>query len=85
MSGRAQEEWLPLRLSATGGRGGGGWGTGRVLARVDLSVRAYRLVGRSGLGGIRSLPAPPTPELLVSKLPKSAQDAALRWRKLGVL
>lgn len=63
----------------------GGGGTGRVLALVDLSVRAYRLVGRSGLGGISSLPAPPTPELLVSKRPKSAQNAALRWRKLGVL
>lgn len=81
MSGRAQGERLPLRRSAIEGRGG----TGRVLALVDLSVRAYRLVGRSGLGGISSLPAPPTPELLVSKRPKSAQDAALRWRKLGVL
>ena len=81
MSGRAQGERLPLRRSATGGRRG----TGRVLARVDLWVRAYRLVGRLGLGGIRSLPATPTPELLVSKRPKSAQDAALRRRKLGVL
>lgn len=68
--------------------GGAGVGGGVLDASWRASIcpcERIGLLGGQGLAVFAPCQHPPTPELLVSKLPKSAQDTALRWRKLGVL